>query len=144
MHEEDLAIVEAELERAGWHPGRSVGNLVSEWSRRLDRPDGFRMFPAARDALAEFGGLAGGLSGPGVKRSRSSFRLDPTLAIGEEDRFRKYAASLTTGLYPLGEAGDGHAFLAIDEQGGVYLLMDDILKIGESIREGLTGLLLGC
>ncbi len=101
------------------------------------------MFDAARHALTEFGGLKVDVDGPGVDFAKGSFQLDPSLAIGEEDRFDVFEKRLASRLYPLGEAYGGHTFLAIDDQGSVFLLMGDVRRIGRSIGEALEGLILG-
>ncbi|WXA90048.1 SUKH-3 domain-containing protein [Pendulispora brunnea] len=100
------------------------------------------MSNAAYKALAEFGGLKMDISGPGVDFAKGSFQLDPTLALGEEDRFGTYE-NRSRRLYPLGEAYGGNPFLGIDEQGCVFVLMDEASRIGRSIEEALEGLLLG-
>lgn len=131
------------LERAGWYPGREERAQAESWAHRLERPGGFELFQAAREALSEFGGLEVAVSGPGIDFAKGSFRIDPTLALGEEERFAQHASALGSRLYPLGEAYDGNAFLAIDEQGRVYLLMDEIHWGANSMTEAMESLILG-
>ena len=131
------------LRRAGWHENRRLADEVEGWSRQLSESDGFLMFPAARAALEEFGGLRLEPSGPGVDHARVSFELVPTLALGERDRFSLVEADLKEALYPLGEVGGGHAFLAVSTPGHVYLLTDELVEIGASVAEAIENLVLG-
>jgi hypothetical protein len=131
------------LERAGWYEGRAEEGLVQEWSRLLDSPEGFRMSEPAKRALAEYGGLHLVASGPGRDFARGSVDFDPTLAEGEEARFDAFKEVAGSKLYPLGEAYGGHVYVAMDEHGGVYLLMDSIQRIGASIRDAVSAIVLG-
>lgn len=107
------------------------------------RSDGFEMFRCAESTLLEFGGLKFEEQGPGLTCSRESFQLDPTLVIHERDRFDDFVAVLRTNLYPLGEGVGGLCFIAISENGQVYLLMQELMLIGRNMEEGLESLLLG-
>src|SRR5947209_5501189 len=119
--------VEEVLKASGWFEGRNT-----EGSLHL--PDGFEMFPAASRILVEFGGLKGGHVRAGITMAASDFDLRPELAQGESDRFQEFEKELGVRLYPLGEAHRGHYFLAIDESGRVYLVMDDIMVLGEDFN----------
>lgn len=72
-----------------------------------------------------------------------SFDLNPSLAMGEEDRFRRYEEAVSVPLYPLGEACGGHVFMAIAEDGRVFAIMDDLWHIADSIEEALESLVRG-
>ncbi|HXG98829.1 MAG TPA: SUKH-3 domain-containing protein [Sphingomicrobium sp.] len=124
------------LAEAGWHPGRDVRE-----SLRL--PADFELFPAAERVLSEFGNLKCGENDPGRGSARSTLRLDPSLAEGESDQFDRFSPSIGRRLYPLGEGDDGHFFVAIDDQGEVYILMDWTKFIGRTFDIALTNLLLG-
>jgi hypothetical protein len=131
---------------AGWRPGRSEVARVEAWRQRLDTPEGFTMFPAARDALAEFGGLKVDMTGPGIDFARGSFDLDPTLALCEEELFRDYEKEPKSRLYPLGEAYGGPMYLAISESGSVFaidLIANEMRRIGRSMVEAMEGIVLG-
>jgi acyl-coenzyme A thioesterase PaaI-like protein len=53
--------------------------------------------------------------------------LDPTLALGEEDRLLDDFPELRDrNAFPLGEVDGGHAFLAIDAAGGTHLVVDEV------------------
>jgi len=141
-HEYSEMVREA-LDAAGWFPGRVMPAQAREWIRELDRPDGFQVFAAAERVLTEFGGLHIRAMGPGVEAARMSIEVDPTLAFGEEDRFEACAMRLNRRLYPLGEVEGGHAFVAIAEDGRVYLLMDEPLAVVGSFDEALAALVEG-
>lgn len=134
--------VELTLKDAGWFAGRNVNDQVEEWSRNLHF-DGFEIFPAAERVLAEFGGLIVTQDAPGLSCAREPFSVVPTLAAGEADRFGEFATHLKTRLYPLGEAAGGNCFLAIAENGEVFLIMDDILWLGQNMDQALEKLILG-
>ncbi len=82
-------------------------------------------------------------SGPGAEAARESFELNPLLAIGEEDRFAEHALRIGEPLYPLGEAANGHVFLAIAADGRVYALMEELWFLGESMEAAIERLILG-
>lgn len=91
--------------------------------------------------MRRFGGISVDVRGSGKACGRTSFRLDPLEAWGEEDRFARFAPPGE--LFPLGIAGDGHAFIAIAVDGCVYLVMDDIQVLGGSIEQAIENLLTG-
>lgn len=129
------------LNAAGWNEQRNSSSETEAWSSELS--PGFRLFPAAEMALKQYGGIHVKQSGPGRKTARQSFELNPLLAIGEQDRFAEHALRIGEPLYPLGEAGDGHVFLAIAADGRVFALMEDLWFIGESMDVAIERLILG-
>lgn len=131
------------LRNAGWYPGRHVPELVASWEATLMASDKFEMFPGARRALLEFGGLEINQRAPGVTCAREPFNFQPTLAAGESDRFQDSAKLLGTRLYPLGEAAGGHYFWTIGENERAYLLMDDVKLLGQNFNEALENLIVG-
>lgn len=131
------------LTAAGWHKGRRGAGRVAEWRRKLEKPNGFQMSPAAERALEEFGGLRVDYQGPGLECARGGFDLDPELAAGEEDRFKDFRDHVRGNLFPLGEAFNGQSFLAMDETGRVYLLGDSIQLVANDIYSALDSLLVG-
>lgn len=135
--------VEEVLTGAGWYPGRREVARAEAWSRALDKEGGFRMSEAARKALEEFGGLKISVDGEGVDVAKCSFWIDPTLAVGEEDRFGDLGHPLGIRLYPLGEAAEGNAFLGIDEFGQIYMVHDELYWIAPSMAEAAEALILG-
>jgi hypothetical protein len=129
------------LDAAGWNEERNSSTETESWSSQLS--PGFRLFPAAEMALTRYGGIHVKQSGPGAEAARESFELNPLLAIGEEDRFAEHALRIGEPLYPLGEAGNGHVFLAIAADGRVFALMEDLWFLGESMEAAIETLVLG-
>ena len=109
----------------------------------MDSEGGFQINDAAREALAEYGGLKVDVHGAGIDVAKGGFQIDPLLAQGEEERFSTLGRSCGVRLYPLGEAYGGHAFLGIDERGEVYLLMDDVTWVARDMTEALEAIVLG-
>ncbi|MER8235672.1 SUKH-3 domain-containing protein [Streptomyces sp. NPDC094049] len=131
--------VERVLREAGWHPGRAVD--TRGWKERLEQ-DGFRSHAAAEDFLREFGGLAVGHGGAGITRAREPFDLDPLLALGEADRFGEWGEEIGHHLFPVGELDRGHAFLGLDEDGGLYVVANWLARFGP-MPEAMENLVLG-
>jgi hypothetical protein len=132
------------LSRSGWFPGRRVD--VSQWSDVLDetdQPDGFRLPSTARAALEEFGGLSIRQRGPGVDYARPSVTFDPLSASGEEDRFDEWSKRIESRLYPLGEDLYGTYWMAMDEQGRVFLVGPELHYAGPDMDAAIENLVLG-
>jgi hypothetical protein len=129
------------LSTAGWAADRDLSKQLEVWTRELGAE--FKAFPAVREALRKYGGLVVNQSGPGEECARETFELDPLLAIGEGDRFRDHAERLGTELYPLGEAGNGHVFLAMSPDGRVFALMEDVWLLGQSLENAIESLVRG-
>jgi hypothetical protein len=132
--------VEAVLMQAGWDPDRDRSTEVTAWLGQLG--EAFPIVRTALDVLGRFGGLDVELIGPGEEWSRQSFRIDPTLALGEDDRFTDFSEMLGVRLFPLGEVGN-QALLALGEDGKVYALMLDLWWVGDSIDEAIERLVRG-
>jgi hypothetical protein len=122
-------------------PSWDASAKLGSWTSQL--APGFVIFPAAAVALRRFGGIDVVQSGWGVSVARETFTLDPTLALGEEDRFRDYEVLIGQHLYPLGECGNGNYFLAISEDGSVFALMEGIDLVGRSVDEAIENLIAG-
>lgn len=120
--------IEQALRTVGWLPGRHVDTTV--WDSVLQRSGYPSMHAAAQEFLGEFGGLCFPERGPGISSFREAFEIDPTLAVGEDDRFSGWSAHLGRNLYPLGELDGGRFFLGIDECREVYLVADWIARFG--------------
>ena len=113
------------LRESGWFPNRNVPELVLKWKTELQRTDSKEMFTEAEKILLEFGGLRI-KEKANIRDSKANLDLNPSLLIGEGDRLEEFEKRLVTSLYPLGEAEGGHLFLAVSQNGKVYLLMMDI------------------
>lgn len=145
-NEDDIAL--RVLTAAGWFPGRCEREQTEAWVYQLahnpfSSEGNFEVFQSAVDALLEFGGLDVVVSGPGVDFAKTSFRIDPTVAVEDVGRFEYYASKVGFRLYPLGEINNGYAFIAIDEMGRVYVLMDDIKLMANSMHEAAKRFILG-
>lgn len=107
------------LAEAGWRPGRDV-------ETELEKPADFTIFPAAQEALREFGNLKVGSPGSGVEWERVSVDLDPGLAEGRRDVFVRAARACGKRemLYPLGKIPELDFFLGMDPQGRVFAFSD--------------------
>ena len=132
QHEFDFTpnVVE-ELKKCGWYPGRNV-------SQSINLPPEFELFPDAQRILGEFCYLKCGEKGPGEECAKSTIELDPMLAYGEYDRFEKFEKILNRKLYPLGEAENRYYFLAVDDTGRIFLVMDDLLFVDISFDKALN------
>jgi hypothetical protein len=135
-------LTEETLRDAGWVPGRRVEIDVNRWEEQL-ATSGFAMFPAARRALLEFGGLRVAQDAPGVECARSDFQVDPTDGIGEAEYFRELEAGAGTRLFPIGEAFAGASLLAIGEDGRVFSIMGNVELVGGTIYKALEALICG-
>ena len=131
------------LRAAGWPFTQDRSAKIRAWREQLEASAGFSMSSEAQLALDEFGGLDIRDRGAGVDLARVPFRLDPTVALGEEDRFARASRLVGTDLYPLGDYEDGHALIAIGRDGRVFLLMDRVWIAGPSLDEALINLILG-
>lgn len=119
------AEVEAVLKASGWYEGRQVPEASAEAIQIVSAQpgaDGSRQvpFPAAEQALAEFGGVFVLQDEPGLELRRRPFALDPTLAAATAATLADLSRLLGVRLFPLGVEGDGDAVLTIDEQGRVF------------------------
>lgn len=70
------------------------------------------------------------ISGPGITCAREPFEVDPELAVGEEGRFEELSELFGCQFSPVGETGRGEFFLAIDQEGILYLLAAWALRLG--------------
>jgi len=102
------------------------------------------MHAAAEAALLEYGGLHVGAVAPGLEMARSDIAFDPSLADGEEERLLESFSELRgRHLFPLGEVHHGHGFLAMAEDGEVFLVMEEIFGRWPSLTVAIEALLLG-
>ena len=131
------------LEAAGWHAGRAVD--TRRWEAELTA-DGFPVLhPVAVQFLAEFGGLAVPDRGSGFTRAREPFSLLPTGCTGEADRFIEWGDQIGRNIAPIGELAVGTcacAFLGIDEQEEVYVVVDALATFGR-MPQAMDHLVLG-
>ncbi|MER7756714.1 SUKH-3 domain-containing protein [Kitasatospora sp. NPDC097643] len=136
----EAGTVEETLRAAGWRPGRRVP--VQPWRELLEASGLVRMHEAAELFLSEFGGLDVRISGPGINVAKARFHFDPELALGEEDRFADWSATLGRDIFPIGELDEGRFFLGIDEDGEIHLVETWVATFGP-VQEALERLTLG-
>ncbi|MEV7329132.1 SUKH-3 domain-containing protein [Micromonospora sp. NPDC093244] len=134
--------VVAHLTTAGWQPGRRID--LRDWAQELATGSGFQLHPAAATFLAEFGGInVPRIRGLGQDVASVAFELDPRNAEGRRDWFRSLGCPARGELYPIGDAGGGHAILAIDEESTVFMLFgNECRRIGtgaEAVANLVTG-----
>jgi hypothetical protein len=124
------------LTEAGWFLGRDVIDSVK-------LPEEFEIFPAAIEALKEFGHLRVGEEGEGIERARSTIVFEPTLASRDWDWFLFSSNLLQTNLYPLGEVDNDRYYLAMDSEGRVFLVFDGLIFVDDNFDKALEKLLMG-
>ena len=131
------------LEAVGWHADRAVNTAL--WESEL-AADGFPpLHSAALRFLAEFGGLTVPHGGAGITRAREAFTLVPTECSGEADRFIEWGEHIGRDIAPIGELAGGTcalAFLGIDEQEELYVVVDRLATFG-CMPQALDHLVLG-
>jgi hypothetical protein len=137
------------LRAAGWSPGwrseAQVATAVTFVRGEVGR-NGARIesFPAATEALREFGGLYIVQDGPGRDLRRRSFAIDPTQVAACAETLADLGKVLDTLLFPIGMEGDHESVLAIDEAGRVFALDHaGVWYLGASVDDALTTLVTG-
>lgn len=137
------------LEEAGWFPGRDVTTAVNHWLERFaGELAGLPLFPAARAALTEFGGLRlpqfGRNGEPGAGFTSFTSFVHPTRGGVVTDAARIFAEEYYNPVFPLGNNEDGPSELVIDAQGRVFMLhWADEFFIGAGVDAALVALIRG-
>lgn len=115
--------VKAILMAAGWRPGRKRD--VEVWRRELAQHD-FSMSAPVSQFLEEFGGIAIGLRGSGVRTAREPFAIDPMLGAWLGEFIRGFESETIGPLCPVGEVGaGGEGTLVAAEDGEILILAED-------------------
>ena len=129
--------VERLLRQAGWYEGRRVD--LSPWESQ-ETP-----FPAAREVLAEFGGLVIGETGPGIDLAKSDvdLRFMRPSPSSDPNPYESFEREIGERLYWLGMVHRENAELVIGESGRVYDVFDELLFIAPTFSAALESLLLG-
>ncbi|MEM8601665.1 MAG: SUKH-3 domain-containing protein [Bacteroidota bacterium] len=139
--------VEQLLRLAGWFPGRRIEDArIDAWASEIESPEGFRMTPAARRVLSEFGGLhVKPQTVVGRDRARSDIKFNPRSGIGEEIQITDWLSpdALGRGFFPIGAASKSYLVCAVDSAGGFYAWFDGMHWKGEPFDQALEQLLLG-
>ncbi len=140
----DLAEV---LAAAGRDPDHRDEDQARAWGRRIVQElssggNRHAFHPAALTALAELGGLATTLEGPGEDIARSGFTLDPLLALHTVDTLAAFGKRIDAAVAPLGV--DAAGLLAIDDRGWVFALdHGGDWFLGDTLDAALTTLVAG-
>jgi hypothetical protein len=101
-------------------------------------------FPAAIDAVREFGGIHVVQDGPGRALRRHDFAIDPTQVAATTETLADLGKRLNTRLFPIRVEGDHESVLAIDEGGRVFALDHaGVWYLGGSVAAALTTLVTG-
>ncbi|WP_326681566.1 SUKH-3 domain-containing protein [Streptomyces sp. NBC_01237] len=127
------------LREAGWTPDRQIN--AEPWLAAFES-EGLQRNPVVSAFLAEFGGLAVHISGPGISRAREPFEFNPMLCLGEEDRFLEWGEEIKKSIFPVGVHDEGRFFLGIDECGELYLIETWVASFGR-MPEAMGNLILG-
>ncbi|MEU5402079.1 SUKH-3 domain-containing protein [Streptomyces sp. NPDC005963] len=141
--------VDAALRESGWQPGRWDIKIAEQWAdslRAYESPAGHqhKVFPAAVEAWAEFGGLCITAPGPGRQTAPLAVRVDPLAGLHLARTLSDLGRALDTEIAPLGAEGDDQAVLAIDSSGRVYSVdHTGDWYLGADIDRALSTLVLG-
>ncbi|WP_433299447.1 SUKH-3 domain-containing protein [Actinoplanes sp. CA-030573] len=120
-----------------------AGSVGSPTIAEAERLSGLTAFPAARRALAEFGGVRCGRRGPGRRRAIRLLTFDPLPGARQAATLAEFADVIGAPVFPLGTEG-GDALLVLDDRGRVFVL-DQAGEwfVGATVDEAVTGLLTG-
>lgn len=138
------------LRAAGWSPGRR--QTEAQVTAAVEVVDGvvgrngatIESFPAAIDAVSEFGGICVVQDSPGHNLRRRTFAIDPTQVAATTETLADLGKRLHTRLFPIGMEGDHESVLAIDEAGRVFALDHaGVWYLGDSVAAALTTLVTG-
>jgi hypothetical protein len=112
------------LRAGGWFPGRSVP--VTTWESILLESGEYEIHDAARRFLAEFGHLGIPPRAPLDTMPWTDFQLDPLLAMWDAEILDDLGEQAGADLYPLGMVDRRNRYLAMAEDGAVYMGMDSV------------------
>jgi len=144
-----LPEVEAALKNAGWFPGRTTPvEQLSQWYllESAESAGHYRIFPAAFNALVEFGGLTIAPIIDGTPSETLAIEINPLSAFGQfDEEWFTYQWALNTSLFPLGTiADDGEKYvLSIDLQGNIYTIAYELMLVASSLDDAINQLLTG-
>jgi hypothetical protein len=138
------------LRAAGWSPGRrqtevQVAAAVKVVEGQVGRNGAtIESFPAAIDAVSEFGGIYVVQDGPGRDLRRCPFAVDPASVAATAETLADLGNRLHTRLFPIGMEGHCESVLAIDEAGRVFALDHaGVWYLGGSVAAALATLVTG-
>ena len=149
MPERFPAEVAAVLRSGGWSEGRRADAQVAAMVEVVRGEVGrfgarIEPFPAATEALSEFGGVYVVQDGPGHDLRRRPFAIDPTQVATTTETLADLGKVLETTLFPIGMEGDHDSVLAIDQAGRVFALDHaGIWHVGDTIDAAFITLVSG-
>ncbi|MGW7257024.1 SUKH-3 domain-containing protein [Streptomyces sp. NPDC054834] len=126
------------LRAGGWFPGRSVPTTT--WEGILSETDEYEIHDAARRFLAEFGGVGVPYPAPHGAMPWMEFRLDPLLAMWDAEIIDDLGEQAGVGLYPIGMVDRRNQYLAMADDGAVYVGMDNVSLLAPTPDEALVKL----
>jgi hypothetical protein len=134
--------VDGILRDAGWTPGRDIGQVAEDWINETATSGSFEVNDEVRRIVHEFGGLKVDQRGPGINVARESFHIDPRGAYLPQ-LFDEYSLVLGHRLFPIGEGGHGHFFIAVSDDRRVFAIGPWLTLIGANIDEAIRNLIEG-
>ncbi|MFF4401438.1 SUKH-3 domain-containing protein [Streptomyces sp. NPDC001480] len=130
------------LRAGGWFSGRSVPTAT--WENILLESDGYEIHDAARRFLAEFGCVGVPHPAPHLAPHGAmpctEFRLDPLLAMWDAEIIDDLGEQAGVGLYPIGMVDRRNQYLAMADDGAVYVGMDSVSLLAPTPDEALVKL----
>lgn len=135
------------LTAAGWRPGRDVSTWVEQWLASVyagdpEARERLPLFPAARVALTEFGGLRFtqlkrlGYAGGGFR-----VELWPNGGRVIPHHYTEFGADIGVPVFPFAWFEDGSSDLVIDATGRVFLLHQaGEFLVGDNLDDAITAL----
>lgn len=129
--------LEAALRQAGWYPGRRVDNAkLDEWLRIGVHEYGCHLFPAAINALREYGDLV-------LTDGYFTHHISPEGCDWnrDEDSMLYWEWAVDEILFPLAYSMSGEAgIIAISYSGKIYSEGNGIYRMGNTIEEFLSAI----
>jgi hypothetical protein len=125
------------LRAAGWFPGRDVADLVADWLRE---ERALTPFPAAMDALGEFGGLR---FSPPVEEQGRTVVVRPSGGMVSPQTYVGAAQTIGVPVFPLAVSTDGALEFIVDTTGQVWLARETGFEAWGPVDEMMTRLALG-
>ncbi|MGW3653336.1 SUKH-3 domain-containing protein [Streptomyces sp. NPDC000878] len=126
------------LRAAGWYPGRSVPTAT--WESILRQQGEFEMHEAAQRFLAEFGCVGIPHREPRDSMPWGEFRLDPLLAMWDDEILDDLSEQAGAYLYPVGMIDRTNQHVGIAEDGAVYVGMDSVRLLATTPDQALQEL----
>ncbi len=138
------------LTAAGWRSARDISARIDAWLAKLyeEQPaarDSLPLFPAAKAALAEFGGLRfKQLTRPGYAGGGFAVETWPDVGRVVLELYTDFAADLGARVFPFAWYEDGPSDAVVAEDGRVFLLHPaGLYLLGETVDAAVIELVRG-